>query len=130
MNVKIADLMVKQVLTASRHKTVGHVKELMSSNGIHALPVIGEEGEPIGIVTSSDLLEVSSDTTPISQIMTRNVYTVPQYNGAHIAARVMRNHGIHHVVVTHEKKIVGVISSFDLLQLVENHRFVMKNAPG
>ena len=61
--------------------------------------------------------------------MNANVYTVPQYADASLAARIMRNHGIHHVVVTHEKKVVGIISSFDLLRLVEEHRFVMKNAP-
>ena len=41
----------------------------------------------------------------------------------------MRKHRVNHVIVTHEKKIVGILSSFDLLQLVEEHRFVMKNAP-
>jgi signal-transduction protein with cAMP-binding, CBS, and nucleotidyltransferase domain len=42
---------------------------------------------------------------------------------------MMRNHKIHHLIVTHEQKVVGIISSFDLLTLVEDHRFVMKNAP-
>ncbi|CAN5546300.1 hypothetical protein BH24ACT22_BH24ACT22_08740 [soil metagenome] len=41
----------------------------------------------------------------------------------------MRNRRIHHVVVTEEKKVVGVLSSFDLLKLVEQHRFVMKPGP-
>ncbi len=33
------------------------------------------------------------------------------------------------VVVTEENKVVGLVSSFDLLRLVEDHRFVMKNPP-
>jgi signal-transduction protein with cAMP-binding, CBS, and nucleotidyltransferase domain len=41
----------------------------------------------------------------------------------------MRNHKIHHVIVTHEHHVVGVISAFDLLKLVEDHRFVAKNPP-
>ena len=41
----------------------------------------------------------------------------------------MRNHHIHHLVVTHEQKVVGMISAFDLLKLVESHRFVAKNPP-
>jgi signal-transduction protein with cAMP-binding, CBS, and nucleotidyltransferase domain len=41
----------------------------------------------------------------------------------------MRNHGIHRVVVTHEQKVVGVLSSFDLLTLVEDRRWVAKNPP-
>ena len=55
--------------------------------------------------------------------------TIPQYDDVSIAARIMRNHKIHHLMVTSEQKIVGVLSSFDLLKLVEGHRFVMKNAP-
>jgi signal-transduction protein with cAMP-binding, CBS, and nucleotidyltransferase domain len=45
------------------------------------------------------------------------------------AARIMRNHKIHRVVVTHEHQVAGVLSAFDLLKLVEDHRFVAKNAP-
>jgi len=33
------------------------------------------------------------------------------------------------VVVTHEQKVVGMLSAFDLLQLAESHRYVAKNAP-
>jgi signal-transduction protein with cAMP-binding, CBS, and nucleotidyltransferase domain len=61
--------------------------------------------------------------------MTEKVYTVPRYDDVSSAARVMRNHKIHHVVVTHEQQVVGILSSFDLLKLVEDHRFVPKNAP-
>ena len=42
---------------------------------------------------------------------------------------MMRNHKIHRVVVTHEKQVVGILSAFDLLKLVEGHRFVAKTAP-
>jgi CBS domain-containing protein len=61
--------------------------------------------------------------------MTEKVYTVPKYDDVSVAARIMRNHQIHRVVVTHEQKVVGVISAFDLLQLVESHRYVAKNPP-
>jgi signal-transduction protein with cAMP-binding, CBS, and nucleotidyltransferase domain len=41
---------------------------------------------------------------------------------------MMRNNHIHHLAVTHEKKIIGMLSSYDLLKLVENHRCIPKNA--
>jgi CBS domain-containing protein len=129
MNVKIKDLMVEQVITAQPHHSVEHVRGLMERNHISAVPVVGPEGEAVGIVSATDLIADPKAGTPVSQIMTERVYTVPAYNDAHVAARVMRNHKIHHVVVTHEKEVVGIISSFDLLQLVEDHRFVMKAAP-
>lgn len=129
MNIKVEDIMIDSVVTTHRHQTVGHVKDIMKRNGIHSLPIINGEQEVEGIVTVNDLTGDTSDDTQIGHIMTKNVLTIPKYSGIHIAARIMRNHHIHHLVVTHEKKIVGVLSSFDLLTLVEKHRFVSKNAP-
>ena len=126
MNVKIKDIMVERVITAQPHHSVDHVRGLMERNRIQAVPVVGPEEEALGIVTATDLVTDLKGGTPISRIMTDRVYAVPAYNDVHIAARVMRNHHIHHVVVTHEKKVVGIVSSFDLLKLVEGHRFVMK----
>ena len=121
--------MAKQVISAQPHHSVDHVRGLMDNNHISAVPVIGPEGEPVGIITSTDLARELKGGAPVSGLMTKDVYKVPQYNDASVAARIMRKHKIHHVVVTHEKKVVGIISSFDLLQLVEDHRFVMKNPP-
>jgi len=100
----------------------------MQRNRILAIPVVGPEGEAVGIVSATDLIGNPKDGAPISQIMTERVYKVPAYNDVSVAARVMRKHRIHHVVVTHEQKVVGIISSFDLLKLVEGRRFEMKNA--
>jgi len=130
MNIRVADLMISPVMTATRHQTFGHIKKVLREHNAGCMPVVNSEGEPIGIITARDLLEDRSDDVPISQFMTDNVFTVAQYSDVSLAARMMRNHKIHHAVVTHEKKVVGVISSYDLLQLVEDHRFTMKNAPG
>jgi CBS domain-containing protein len=129
MNVKVADIMVSQVMTATPHQTMGHIKKVLSECMAGCLPVVNPEGEPIGIITSTDMLGEYADGSPVSKHMTEHVYTVPQYNDVSVAARIMRNHKIHHVVVTHEKKVVGIVSSYDLLQLVEDHRFVAKNPP-
>ena len=129
MSLKIDDIMAKNVVTAQPDHTVDHVRRLMKRNRILAVPVIGPDDEPVGIVTSSDLLQELDGATPVSELMTERVYKVPAYNDVTIAARIMRRHRIHHVLVTHEKKLVGIVSSFDLLQLVEEHRFDVKNKP-
>ena len=129
MNVKIADLMAKRVITAQPHHSVDHIRGIMERNRIHAIPIVGVEGEADGIVTTADLARDLKGESPAKTIMSERVYCVPAYNDVSAAARIMRKHKIHHVVVTHEKKVVGIISSFDLLKLVEGHRFTMKNAP-
>ena len=129
VNLKISDLMAKRVVTAAPHHKVGHLRDIMARNRFHAIPVVGTNGDPVGIVTTADLARRVKDESPVSRIMSKDVTVVPAYNNVEIAARIMRKHKIHHVVVTHEKKVVGIISSFDLLKLVEGHRFVSKDAP-
>jgi len=129
MNVKVHELMAESVVTTQPHATVEHVRGILERNKIGAIPVVNSDGEPMGIVSATDLAADLKPASPISTLMTQKVYSVPKYDDVSTAARVMRNHKIHHVVVTHEQQVAGMLSAFDLLKLVEGHRFVAKNAP-
>jgi CBS domain-containing protein len=129
MNVKVHELMTESVVTTQPHVSVERVRSVLRRNKVGAVPVVDSEGRPVGIVSATDLVPGLKPDSPIKAIMTEKVYTVPKYDDVSVAARIMRNHKIHRVVVTHEQKVVGVISAFDLLQLVESRRFVAKNAP-
>jgi CBS domain-containing protein len=129
MNAKVEDLMTASVVTTEPHRSVEHVRKLMERNGIGAIPVVDSEARPRGIISATDLNKDLNGGSPISTIMTEKVYTIPQYDEVSTAARIMRNHKIHHLVVTSEQQVVGVLSSFDLLKLVEDHRYVEKPAP-
>ncbi len=129
MNVKIADVMAKRVITAQPHHSVDHVRGILERNRIHAVPIVGPDGEAKGIVTTADLARKLKGETPIKRVMSDRVHSLPAYNDVSLAAKIMRKHRIHHVVVTHEKQVVGIISSLDLLKLLEDRRFAAKNAP-
>jgi len=129
MNVKVNELMPESTVTTEPHSTVDRVRKIMERNKIGAIPVVDTDGRPVGIISVTDLVPSLKPESAVSTIMTEKVYTVPKYADVSIAARVMRNHKIHRVVVTHEQKVVGVLSAFDLLKLVEGHRFVAKNPP-
>lgn len=129
MNIKVKDFVVSKVVTTLPHKSIGHVKDIMRTKKIHSIPIVGPKGEPVGIVTAKDFIADLSDNTPVSKVMSDNIHTIPLYADISIAARMMRNKKIHHLLVTDEKKLVGIISTFDLIQLVEGKRFVMKNPP-
>ncbi|MEZ5383568.1 MAG: CBS domain-containing protein [Microthrixaceae bacterium] len=129
MNVTLSEIMKAPVLTITRHETAGHAAEMMRTHHVSALPVVGPESAPLGMVTASDLLASHAEATPISNLMSDKPLTVPGSEGPHVAARIMRNHHIHHVMVTDGNRVVGMVSAYDLLQLVEDHRFQMKQAP-
>ena len=129
MNVKVDDLMTGSVVTAEPHHSIEHVRKMLQKNRISSVPVVDSNRHPVGIVSATDLSHDLKPGAPVKTIMTGKVYTVPRYDDVSIAARVMRNHGIHRVVVTHDQQVVGMLSAFDLLKLVEGHRYVQKNAP-
>ena len=54
---RVVDLMVRSVATAQPHSTVRQAAALMRGRSIGCLPVVSR-GELVGIVTSSDLLEL------------------------------------------------------------------------
>jgi CBS domain-containing protein len=134
VNATVSDVMCSPVMTLTPHQSAGHARELMREHKVSALPVVTPEGEVVGIVTASDLIDDHADATPVSGIARKRVFTVHPGDGPHVAARIMRNHGLHHVIVVDgasdgTNPVRGMVSSFDLLRLVEDHRFVMKSAP-
>jgi CBS domain-containing protein len=129
MNVKVHDLMTESVVTTEPHVSIDRVRRILQRNKVSAVPVVDTDGRPVGIVSATDLVPSLKPDSPVSAIMTEKVYTVPRYDDVSVAARIMRNHKIHRLVVTHEQKVVGVISAFDLLELVQGHRWVAKNPP-
>ena len=122
--------MIPNVIVGTPYDTVVGLRKVMVDEGVHAMPIVDAEYAPLGILTSSDLMRNVSPTTLACEVMTTGpILTVPKYSDIHLAARIMRNHNLHHVIVTHEKELVGILSSFDFLQLVEEHRFEIKKAP-
>lgn len=129
MNVEIHEIMHSPVMTGTAHQTKAHVRDLMAEHRISAFPIVDTDHAPVGIVTASDMLHDHPDGAPVGGFMTSPVLTIPQYEKPHIAARVMRNHAIHHLIVTEEQRLVGIVSAYDLLHLLEDHRFVAKPGP-
>ena len=127
LHYKVNELMQATVMVTTRSQTVEHARKVMHEHHVNCLPVAGPEGEVVGILTSTDLLDGKSDGRKVSDVMTRTVQTVPLYADASLAARTMRKHHLHHLVVVDEKKIVGVLSTFDLLEILEDKHSTRKN---
>ena len=127
MTVTVHDLMTADPFTLHPQQTLEHVRQLLAERSHQFAPVTDDDGALVGVLSLSDLLADHAPDTLVERVMTTKVYSVPEYSAPHLPARIMRNHKIHHVVITHEQRVTGVLSSFDLLQLVEDHKFVAKN---
>lgn len=58
---------------------------------------------------------------PISRIMTREVLTVKPGDDLNVVKNILFSKRIHHLPVLEGKKMVGIITSFDLVKLGKAH---------
>lgn len=126
LHYKVSDLMQGTVMSTTRSQSVEHARKVMHEHHVNCLPVADSDNQPIGILTTSDLMDGKSDTRRVGDVMSSSVLTIPLYADASLAAKTMRKHHTHHLIVVDEKRIVGVLSSFDLLLVLEDKRATKK----
>jgi CBS domain-containing protein len=95
---------------------------LMSRERVGSVAVVDAEDKAIGILTLRDVLDRVALAglamhTPVHQVMTAKPITLPATATASEALLALAQHGIHHLLVTSEEKLVGVLSEKDLFSL-------------
>ena len=63
-HVKIRNLMRQPAITIGARDTIAEAATRMASGGIHALPVVDEHDNLIGIVTTTDIMHAALQATP------------------------------------------------------------------
>lgn len=89
----------------------------MHKGGFRRLPVI-KDGKLIGIITDRDLREHAGllERTKTSAAMTKDLMTVTPRTTLEQAAKLMLSHKISGLPVTDAGKLVGIITTSDILQ--------------
>ncbi len=101
---------------------LAEVVGLMKSHDVGSMLVCDAEERPLGIFTLYDLLQhvpIGSGAMeqPIAGVMRAGVIGLPPDAPAFEAALAMEQHGIRHVAVINDGKLVGVVSERDLFTL-------------
>ena len=114
---QIHDLMSESLQTAGPDDTVADTRALIQDIGVHALPVLDDQGHLAGIVTSIDLADELDGMATVASVMTDVVHTVRADTEVAMAASFMRGLQINHLVVTDDAaEVVGIVSAWDLLE--------------
>jgi CBS domain-containing protein len=101
---------------------LSHALETMHEGRIGSMLVVDADGAALGILTRHDILDrVVLARTPlesaIGTVMTSPIHTLTTQHTAQDAALLMSRHGIRHVPVTQDGKVVGVVSERDLFAM-------------
>ena len=99
--------------------------QLMQARGTGSVMVLDEAGRAVGILTRHDLLPrvalrqppLDIARTPIAEVMSSPVHTVEAHRPVQDAALAMARHGIRHVPITQDGRVVNLVSERDLFAL-------------
>lgn len=129
----VADIMTKEVICVRADVDLQQVKRLLLERGISGVPVVDEQGKPIGIVSRADVLrfDFEQDDAPLDpdhglreparvtagDIMTPIVLTLHENSNLGQAASLMAFEGVHRLPIVSDKgEVVGVLSALDVLR--------------
>ncbi len=110
----VSDLMTGDLLAVLPGDPVGRARDIMLSVGVHAVLVM-EGNDVLGIVTSTDVIDTWPDTEPVDTLMTPAPVGLDVGASVREAAETMIDRRTHHLLVTDGEEVVGILSSFDLL---------------
>ncbi|KZX10561.1 CBS domain-containing protein [Methanobrevibacter filiformis] len=133
-NIKVKELMTKDVITISPDDDVVFAFEKLMKNKISALPVIDNDKNVIGIVTASDLghnliLDNYKLGTKVSSVMAKEIEFISPESNLYDALSLLENNKagglVNQLPVIENNKIVGIISDGDVIKAVNK---VLRNS--
>jgi CBS domain-containing protein len=95
---------------------------LMSSRRISSLVLLDAAGSPVGIITDRDIRDrvVAAGRPlgePVANVMKRDLVTAESRDYCFEALLSMIQHGIHHLLVTENGRLRGIVTNHDLMIL-------------
>lgn len=132
MPLTAGDVMTTQLITVTPSTSLTEFARLCAEDNISGAPVTRVDGTLVGVISKTDLVQRLLDTHPfhgsvaepaiwdqdtlqVGDIMQEVVATVPVAATLPEIAERMARHRIHRVLVTEGPKLLGIVTSIDLL---------------
>jgi CBS domain-containing protein len=119
MHKSITEAMTTNVKTVEPSTTVQEAAQLMRSEDVGSLPIVGD-GRLLGVVTDRDITirvvaEGKGDDTTVDQIASKEVICVDPQQSLEEAARLMAEHQVRRLPVCEEDgTLVGILAQADV----------------
>lgn len=134
--MRAADFMTAEVVTVTPATSVAEATRTVVRRRVAALPVVDDDGRLVGIVSELDLLRERVAADPrahlvppdepsgpaprtVDQVMTREVYALPESSDAAAFAALMAETGVKSVPVVRGDRLVGIVGRRDLLRRLD-----------
>lgn len=130
----IRDIMTTNVVTIPSNTSISDAKRILEAHRFQRLPVV-DKGKLVGIVTARRLESVSPskatsltvweltyllNTTPVKEIMEKNVITVSPDTTNEEAVALAQAHKVGTLVVVEDGHVVGIVTTNDFFYKIIN----------
>lgn len=139
----VADVMTREVVTVPPSTSVRDLAHLLRARAVSAVPVVDENGLPLGVVSEADLLvkerelaerhaglwveshpgpreQAKAEALDAGALMTAPPVTILGDQTVAAAARRLDDEGVRRLlVIDHAGRLIGVVSRRDLLRAFE-----------
>ena len=121
--MRLIDIMSSEVKTIEPGASVAQARTLMNGAGVHHLIVV-ENKEVVGVLSNTDLggrvagRRGVGDNARVSEVMSTHVDSLGPEATIRQAANRLRGHGVGCLAVMEEGKLLGIVTTSDLLELI------------
>lgn len=125
---KISEFMDQVVPTLDPDTKVMKAVDFLLRHRVTGAPVVDSDGKLIGMITETDLLKLVTagvegeppTEETVADFMTTDVVTVAPTADIYYVAGLFSSHDFRRLPVVEDGKIVGAITRFDLLRVVQS----------
>ena len=110
------------VITTEPATTVAEVADIIARKRIGAVVVTEQDDQVVGIISERDIVNGLSKfginllKLPVSDVMTRDVFTCATTENLNQLRREMTNRRARHIPIVEEGKLIGIISIGDIVK--------------
>ncbi|MDB2264396.1 CBS domain-containing protein [Halorubrum ezzemoulense] len=124
-DVFVARLMSTDLHTVTPDTLVEDAAAVLLENDISSVLVVDDDGDLVGILTSTDFVDIVAKSQPkaettVERYMTRDPITTGAQDDVSAVAATMLERGFHHVPVVDGKTPIGIITTSDFAAYVSS----------
>ncbi|MDX1667435.1 MAG: CBS domain-containing protein [Saprospiraceae bacterium] len=133
LNVPVSEVMSRELTVLRPEDSIDRVDQIFKTRSIHHIPIVTTDGQLAGIISKSDFLRINHILClvdeqrfakfreklyrhlVVKEVMTEKVATLSPEDSLPMAADIFRENLFHALPVTDKGILVGLLTTFDLI---------------
>ena len=114
-NMKVKDIMSKNIITCNSNSNIYDIAKLMKEKNIGFIPIV--DNKLIGVITDRDIVinVIYNKSDIIKPYINQNIISIDEQEDIDVALNLMSKNKIKRLVVMKNNNLIGILSISDIL---------------